>query len=432
MAALAARLDEGGRGDRGWSLLTRVHLSAVRLQQVAAYLNDAASSGAVLTLTPGHYANLAIMLGIAAPNPAITINRHYLLAMDNPLRLVTREDGVHWSQVLLTESGIALAKEPNTAGVLEDQLREVRFCRAPWYSQQRVDEYPEFDVQPYGAVIAVMTACAGYIDVDEFDLFVSRIREDAEIEESIKQVLAFRALTTVQQKILRELVANRIPAGGGNNPQKLYNNWRDMARHTFSLFSLGERAIQVDNRLHLSAAFAMPVAAPELQEGGDEGAANAVPDFQVPATLAVLIPEAGAPPGLLTPPAAPQVNNGAEAEILIGKIFAAAGWSVAYYTQKRGYGFDIWVRKGGQAFVVEIKSFVGEGTSVTLTALELQAAQHHGDNYLLAVVENATSQNPSLHVIQNPAGVLAFNQIEIAQYSVGRAQWIVAATELEP
>lgn len=151
----------------------------------------------------------------------------------------------------------------------------------------------------------------------------------------------------------------------------------------------------------------------------------------LPAASTLHIPDAAAPPELLTPPGLPQTNSGAEAELLIGKIFAAAGWQVVYYNQRRGYGFDLWVRKNGQAFIIEVKSFVGQGASVTLTALEHEAVHHHGENFLLVIVENTNSANPTLHVIQNPAGSLAFKPSHVAQYSVNRATWLPAAEALK-
>jgi Domain of unknown function (DUF3883) len=414
--ALTARLDEADRGDRAWWLLTRVHLSAVRLRQIAAYLYDAGAANG-LTLTSSHYANIAITLDINADNPALNINRHYFLAMDTPLQLLNRLDGHHWNQIVLTATGVALATEADTAEVLEEQLRGIRFCRTPWYNQQRVDEYAEFNVRPYEVVLAVMDACDGYIDVDEFDLFVSRVRKAAEIDAAIEGIQSFRPLAEGRKQTLRALVSARIPHGSGPNPLKPYNNWRDMPRHTFALFSLGESAVQVDNRLYRTAMLALP-------------AASAAPP-SLPSTSTLHIPDAEAPPELLTPPGLPQTNSGAEAELLIGKIFAAAGWQVVYYNQRRGYGFDLWVRKKGQAFVIEVKSFVGQGASVTLTALEHEAVQHHGENFLLVIVENANSANPTLHVIQNPAGSLAFNPSHVAQYSVNRTTWLPVAQALE-
>jgi len=422
--ALTARLDEGDRGDRGWWLLTRVHLSAVRLQQIASYLHDAGAAHA-LTLTPGHYRNLARNLEIDTPNPAVVINRHYFLAMDTPLRLIERVDAPRWQDIRLTPAGIALATATDTIEVLEHQLAKIQFCRVPWYSQGRADEYAAFNVRPYQAILDVMARSAGYVDVDEFDLFVSRIRTEAEIDPVVARIEAFRLLAAPQKQALRQLVEDRIPDGAGNDPRKPYSNWRDVARHTFSLFSLGEHAVRVENELLLTRALARTVI--EEAEVEEEEATGR------PRTPTVLrIPAAEAPEELLSPPAAPQANSGADSELLIGKVFAAAGWEVVYYNQRRGYGFDLWVRKDGQAFVVEVKSFIGQGGSVTLTALEFEAANHHGDNFLLIVVEDAATYRPTIRVIQNPAASLAFTESQSSQFSVARAGWLAAAEELEP
>ena len=433
--ALTARLDEGDRGDRGWWLLTRVHLSAVRLQQIASYLHDAGAAHA-LRLTPGHYRNLARNLEIDTPDPAVVINRHYFLAMDTPLRLIERIDPRRWRDIRLTPAGIALATETDAVGVLEHQLADIRFCRVPWYSQGRADEYAAFNVRPYQAILDVMTRSAGYVDVDEFDLFVSRIRTEAEIASAVTRIAAFRLLAAPQKQALRQLVEDRIPDGAGNDPRKPYNNWRDVARHTFSLFSLGARAVRVENELLLTRALARPATGEaEAEEGAGrprQRPARARP-APAPRTPTVLrIPDAEAPEELLSPPAAPQANSGADSELLIGKVFAAAGWEVVYYNQRRGYGFDLWVRKDDQAFVVEVKSFVGQGASVTLTALEFEAANHHGDNFLLVVVEDAATYRPTIRVIQNPATSLVFTESRSSQFNVGRAGWLAAAEELEP
>lgn len=434
--ALTARLDEGDRGDRGWWLLTRVHLSAVRLQQIASYLHDAGAAHA-LTLTPGHYRNLARNLEIDTQDPAVVINRHYFLAMDTPLRLIERVDARRWQDIRLTPAGIALATATDTIEVLEHQLASIWFCRVPWYSQGRADEYAAFNVRPYQVILDVMARTAGYVDVDEFDLFVSRIRAEAEIDPAVARIAAFRLLTGPQKQVLRQLVEDRIPRGAGNDPRKPYSNWRDVARHTFSLFSLGERAIRVENELLLTRALARPVTEEaEAEEDAtarpQQRPARARPAPAPRAPTVLRIPDAEAPEELLSPPAAPQANSGADSELLIGKVFAAAGWEVVYYNQRRGYGFDLWVRKDGQAFVVEIKSFVGQGGSVTLTALEFEAANHHGANFLLVVVEDAATYRPIVRVIQNPAASLIFTESQSSQFSAGRAVWLAAAEELEP
>jgi Domain of unknown function (DUF3883) len=82
----------------------------------------------------------------------------------------------------------------------------------------------------------------------------------------------------------------------------------------------------------------------------------------------------------------------------------------------------LWVRKKQQAFVIEVKSFVGQGASVALTEAEHEAAELHGNNFLLVIVENFNTANLTLHVIQNPRKNIIFNPTQVAQYSVSRSK----------
>ena len=240
--ALRRRLDEADRGDRGWWLVTRVHLSAARLHAIAQHLHDAGAADD-LVLNRRHYRDIARALDIRNANPRQTINRHYFLAMETPLRLLAKVNHNSWDIINLTQDGVQLATADNTVAVFERLLSEIRFCIQPWYTASRASEYEEFDVRPYPAALAVMRANAGYIDIDEFDLFVSRIRTDREIDEASDRVAEFRRLTEAQKARLRAEVERRVPQGAGADPQKPYNNWRDMARHTFSLLSLEKELI---------------------------------------------------------------------------------------------------------------------------------------------------------------------------------------------
>jgi hypothetical protein len=99
---IVRRLDEGDRGDRGWFLITRVHLSTARLRAVAEYLHDLGAADSV-ALGARHYAELALLCGVAGNDPGITLRRHHLLAMETPLNLLRRTDGNSWREVSLTQ-----------------------------------------------------------------------------------------------------------------------------------------------------------------------------------------------------------------------------------------------------------------------------------------------------------------------------------------
>ncbi|NML06526.1 DUF3883 domain-containing protein [Sphingomonas sp. G-3-2-10] len=448
--AIITRLDQSDRGDRGWWLITRVHLTAAKILEVTRYLSDVAGNQEI-TLTDQHFSEIGDIVGIDN-QPAMNIKRHYFLAMDQPLGLIERLSPPSWQTIRLTAAGRALARADDPVDVFERILLAIRFCREPWFSEGRCEQYSEFDVTPYPAVLDVMSKTSSYIDMDEFDLFVSRIRNDGEIEQAAEMIMSFRNLSLARRTQLLAHVSQRIPAEGtGKNKNKAYLNWRDVARHTFSLFSLGASAERDGNALWLTKEFVSSNdSAPAVPADSGKNAvapAGAAPKAQVTEVVAkrvpttapraprqrskLLIPANVAPPELLLPPAASPSNGGLEAELLVAKMFKSAGWAVVFYSRKRGYGFDLWVRKGEQAFVVEVKSFTGVGTSVVLTEMENAAAHHHGDNYLLVVVEKILD-SPELFAIQNPASCLQAIETNTAQYSIARSSWLPQAMAFEP
>ena len=130
----------------------------------------------------------------------------------------------------------------------------------PGYSQGRADEYAAFNVRPYQAILDVMARSAGYVDVDEFDLFVSRIRTEAEIDPVVARIEAFRLLAAPQKQALRQLVEDRIPDGAGNDPRKPYSNWRDVGPpHLPPCFPSASTQFVLKNELLLTRALARTV-----------------------------------------------------------------------------------------------------------------------------------------------------------------------------
>jgi len=192
-------------------------------------------------LTQQHYRELGHILGAASNNPAQNINRHYFLAMETPLGLIQKITPPRWDEIILTPAGLQLATASDTPSVFEMILRDIRFCKAPWYTSGRREKYSDFDVAPYS--VSVMDRNEGYLDINEFDLFVSRIRSSTEVQPASDYVGEFRRLTGPQKQQLLYEVESRIPG------RKEYSNWRDSARHTFSLLSLGQNAIRAGNEL---------------------------------------------------------------------------------------------------------------------------------------------------------------------------------------
>lgn len=407
---LTARLDQADRGDRGWFLITRVHLNPAHLKGIAEYLHAAGRAGTV-ELTGLHYSALGELVGTSAPDPGILLRRHQLLAMESPLNLLQRVSGTSWHEVALTDLGAKLATEDDAPRILEEALSQIVFCRAPWYQTGRIGEYAEFDVKPFEAMLEVLNACDGWTDRDEFDLFVSRIRSAGEVQQAVDSVRTFRTLDAQDRASLLREVRTRIPS------PKTYQNWRDMGLHTFTLLGLGLSMSRADQSLVLTSQLATARDASGLAELRRPTAERARMALRMP------VPEPHATPGLAAPPGAPLVNPGDEAEFLVGKLLVSLGWNVVYYGSRRGFGFDLWAAKGGSAILVEVKSSTGSMGTITLTRLEYEAARVHAENYVLAIVENISSESPAVGFIQNPAEALSVEQINTVEYRISRVAW---------
>ena len=132
---------------------------------------------------------------------------------------------------------------------------------------------------------------------------------------------------------------------------------------------------------------------------------------------------------LATPPVAPDANTGVDGEVLVGKLLQADGWQVVYYGSRRGFGFDIWAKRGDEVVLVEVKSSLGPASTIRLTRLEHEAAQHHRANFALAVVEDLNTTHPRIHLIVSPAEKLSFTAAATTDYLVSRAEWAGSAVD---
>jgi len=403
---IVERLDEGDRGDRGWFIITRVHVELRWLRGIAEYIERKVGED-WLELSSADYRRLAEITEINSENPGQQLRRHHLLVMDKPLRLLQREDDRSWSRISLTPLGLDLATAADPAVILERSLDSMRFAMEPWSPTDRADQYRDFDVAVYRCAKQVLNACDGYLTRDEFDFFLSRVRRQAEVVWAIRGINEFRNLTPVEQESLRVEVSGRITGA------KAYQNWRDQALHTFSLFSLGTSMVRDGQQLWLTSTWVA---------GQSE-----TPEENTPREprreLGLRLPEPPEGDDLLEPPAAPASNVGADGESYVAKVLRSQGWRVAFYTDKRGYGFDLWARKGNRAMVLEVKSSVGEMGQVSLTPKEFEAAVHYAENYVLALVENINSSNPTLWMIQNPSEVLQFVERRQTDHIVTAREW---------
>ena len=410
---LVDRLEEGDRGDRGWFVITRVHVAVSWLKGIAEYLENR-GGGDVIRLDGHDYQRLATIIGTDSDDPGLQLRRHHLLVMDKPLQLLQRVNGRSWDRIVLTERGRDLAYTEDPAAVLEQSLAAIRFAVEPWTPPARVGQYGGFDLRVYEVTKQVLRRSNGYIDRNEFDFFVSRIRHSGESARAATAIADYRTLAPEEQDTLGTEVRDRIPRA------KAYSNWRDVGLHTFSLFSLGTSMVREGRRLLLTAdwvsAQAVPVAAPA-----------APPPPRAVAAPQLRIPEPPEVEDLLAPPVAPASNDGVDAESFVAKVLRSQGWEVAFYTNRRGYGFDLWARREDRAMVVEVKSSLGALSAVSLTPTEYRAAQEYGDSFVLALVEHMDSVSPRLRMIQNPVAVLQIEKRMSANYVITRAEWLRAA-----
>lgn len=404
---ISERLDQGDRGDRGWFIITRVHVALSWLKGIAEYLEHC-SGDDVIRLTVKDYHRLGEIIESNNADPGVQLRRHHLLVMDKPLQLLRRANEPYWAEIILTERGRQLAYADDPADVLEHSLDAIRFAVEPWSPANRVQQYNDFGVPVYEVTRQVLEQCDGYIDRNEFDFFLSRVRHEDEIEWAVESINEYRQLAEGERQSLHTEVSNRIPG------EKRYQNWRDVALHTFSLFSLGTSMLRKEQLLLQTATWVgAHVAAP--------GEAKPVPQLRMPEP-----PEVDE---LLTPPVAPASNAGADAESFVAKVLRSQEWEVAFYTNRRGYGFDLWARRENVAMVIEVKSSLNALGTVSLTPLEYQAAQEHGESYVLALVENMSSESPQLRMIQNPVAKMTIEKRETSSYVITRAEWLRVTSE---
>lgn len=410
---LVGRLDEDDRGDRAWWVLTRVHVSPHWLKGIAEYLEHLAGAS-VFTLSPLDYRRLGTIIESHTADPGVQLRRHHLLVMDKPLQLLERVNGNRWDELKLTERGRELAYADDISRVLEGALADILFARPPWSPPSRVKEYSSFDVSVYSAAMRILSRTGGHIDRNEFDFFVSRVRSLDEVDWAVGAITAYRDLDASDQERLHDEVKDRIPG------DKAYSNWRDMGLHTFSLFSLGTSMVRSGQQLLLTDRW---VRAETRHRTLRTGRAQVV--RRPPATLRM--PEPPEADDLLAPPSAPASNDGSDAESFVAKVLRSQGWQVAFYTNRRGYGFDLWARKDDRPMLVEVKSSVGRHGAVTLTRSEYLAAKEHGASFVLAIVEDMATDSPRLTMVQDPVNAANVSEQSTVAYRIKREDWLRAA-----
>ena len=95
------------------------------------------------------------------------------------------------------------------------------------------------------------------------------------------------------------------------------------------------------------------------------------------------------------------LNTGVGAEIAVARNLQEHDWTVSYTGNVRGVGHDLLARQGGNTLRVEVKSSVSL-CRPELTEEEWNAAQRHGDSYVLAVVDFYGSPGQRISYVRNP------------------------------
>lgn len=424
---VATRLSQDPQGDRGWFIITRVHVDVHWLKDIADYIFQKCGNS-TCRLNAHDYSRLAQLTGtgVGNTNPGMQLRRHHLLVMYKPLQLIERIQSRSWAEIRLTPDGLALAQTRFPSSILESVLNKIVFAQAPAIPNDRIQAYSQFNVQAYQATHAIMRACNGYIDRDEFDYFVSRVRNSGEISWAIDGIIDYRkTIASLSNAQTIQLKDNLSSAVKNNLTDKQYQNWRDIGLHTFSLFGTGTSMVRRGVELWLTSTQVSTNTSPTAQggAGGGGGPGAAGPRKKASQQKVLKVPVPPANPNLLEPPAPRVLNGGTEAENLVAKLLQADGWKIAFYSDKRGYGFDIWAIKNDRAMLIEVKSSLRLVQEITLTDTEYAAATQYRDNYVVAVVENAHDENPTVSFIVDPAHRLKSIKSDTTYHRFAHSAW---------
>ena len=421
----------------GWWLTTREHQDVATLVTAVQFLYGRFGNQ-VGSLSASDYDDLQRALGrVVPPTGARTVlNRHLLLNMWRPLRLLERVQPSRINPFCLTDYGLELAQTTQPRGLLESILRAIRFVDTEWTRPQVMTAYSGISIRPHYVLRTVLEGVDGWLTRHEYRLFIARMRDDDDghIAEAIELIRDFRSSPGSIHTGLLSLESPLFPT------TKSYHNWVDMDLHTFSLFSLGTRFRRNGTVLVLAGtAVDATVANSFVFPQGSAPMETAVPtSLRRPGRRQVVLRTPDAKPDLDTPPAPTiETNSGQEAEGFIKRLLKANGFEVRDYSRFRGYGFDLWARhqSTGVVYYCEVKSSTSLLATIEFTRLEVEAAQEYGERYVVFCVENFNSSESTGEVwtLQNPWRDLPSIQTPKTTtiYSAPRSEWRTSSTRLE-
>ena len=389
------------------------------------------------SLSDHDYDDLQRALGRSVPNAGAkrVLNRHLLLNMWRPLRLLERVRTDRINPFQLTDYGLELAHTTEPRRVLESVLRDMRFVHAEWSRPKVTASYTGISVHPYRVLKAVLNGVGGYLAREEYRLFLSRMRtdDDSSINEAIELIRDYRTHSENARASLLALEAPLFPK------PKSYRNWVDMDLHTFSLFSLGTQFRRNDTVLVLSGtAVDVTVANAFVFPQGSASVPTPVPDsIRRPVQRQVALKTPAADPAFdIPPPPSIEANSGQEAEGFIRRLLEGNGFEVRDFSRFRGYGFDLWARHSTAGFVYycEVKSSTKALRNIEFTRLEVEAAELYGERYVVFCVEHFdfSESTGEVWTLQDPWRDLPSVHMPrtTTVYSAPRSEWRAIARRL--
>ena len=421
----------------GWWLTTREHQEVATLVTAVQFLYGRFGNHQI-SFSDDDYNDLYRALGRTVPANGArqVINRHLLLNMWRPLRLIEREQSNKINPFSLDEGGLELAQSAEPRRVLESILRQVRFVDPDWTRPGVITRYTGISVLPHGVLTAVLEGSGGYLSRQEYRLFVSRLRVDdnESVAQAVTLIQDFRAGPEALREQLISLEPPLFPT------PKSYQDWVDMDLHTFSLFALGTHFKRIGSVLVLAgtAVDATVTNAFVFPSGSSQVETNVPSNVRKPIQRQMELRVPHDDPAADIPPIPNiEANSGQEAEAFVMRLLEANGFEVRDFSRLRGYGFDLWARHldTGSIYYCEVKSSTNNLGTVELTRLEMEAAGKYRERFLLFCVEkfDLSESTGDVWVIQDPWDELPSLQTPktTVMHSTSRTEWLQAAKKLE-
>jgi hypothetical protein len=119
-------------------------------------------------------------------------------------------------------------------------------------------------------------------------------------------------------------------------------------------------------------------------------------------------------------PTVSELNTGVGAEIAVASQLRERGWTIEYFGNQPGSGYDLRATRGSESFLVEVKSSIGPCTP-ELTEVEWRAARHYGPDYVVAIVDYFGTPSSLIRYLRDPAANADVMPIQQMAYRLPRS-----------